>query len=308
MTKNSLQNFLLLIALGFCWGPSFLFIRFAIAEVPPLTLVSLRLIPAALLLWLIVFASGEKPREYTQCWRHFLIMGFLSCVFPFACISASELSISSSLAAIINSTTPLFTAIGAHFLIGERLTQSKILGILCGFLGILAVFVPSLLDQHNNSEWGALLVLLASISYAAAYLYTRTFLSHVPSMLGAASQVLAAALLVLPAALIFDHPWELAMPSLPALLGIAGLALFGTAIAFAIYYKLNKSAGPTYTSTSTLLFPAIAVLLGVLVLDEKLSWNIILGCFIIFTGLAIAHGFIKFPRKYQRTSEILKHE
>lgn len=304
MTKNSVRNFILLISLGCCWGPSFLFIRLAITEVPPLTLVALRLIPAALLLWLIVFASGEKPQKYISCWRHFLVMGFLACVFPFACISAGEQYISSSLAAIINSTTPLFTAIGAHFFIGERLTWSKILGILCGFLGILAVFVPALLSQHDNNEWGAFLVLFASISYAAALIYNRTFLAHVPSMLGAASQVLAAALIISPAALIFDRPWELAMPSFQAIMGICGLALFGTAIAFAIYYKLNKTAGPTYTSTSTLLFPAIAVLLGVLVLDEKLTWNILLGCLIIFTGLAIANGFIKFGARHRRPSEI----
>ncbi len=94
------------------------------------------------------------------------------------------------------------------------------------------------------------------------------------------------------------------MPSSQAIMGIAGLALFGTAIAFAIYYKLNKTAGPTYTSTSTLLFPAIAVLLGVLVLDEKLTWNILLGCMIIFTGLAITNGFIKFRLPERRSSEI----
>ena len=307
MTKNSMRNFILLISLGCCWGPSFLFIRLAITEVPPLTLVALRLIPAALLLWAIVIASGEKPKEYLKLWRHFLVMGFLACVFPFSCISAGELYISSSLAAIINSTTPLFTAIGAHFLLGERLRLNKILGILCGFLGILAVFAPALLSSHDNNEWGAFLVLLASISYAAGLLYTRTFLAHVPSMLGAASQVLAAALIITPAALIVDRPWEQPMPSLQALLGIGGLALFGTAIAFAIYYKLNKSAGPTYTSTSTLLFPAIAVLLGVLILGEKLSWNIILGCLIIFSGLAITNNLIKFSWAHRR-SEILKHE
>lgn len=303
-----MRNFILLISLGCCWGPSFLFIRLAISEVPPLTLVTFRLIPAALLLWLVVYASGEKPHKYIKLWPHFLVMGFLACVFPFACISAGEQYISSSLAAIINSTTPLFTAIGAHFFVGERLSWSKILGILCGFIGILAVFLPALINQHDNNEWGAFLVLLASVSYAAALLYNRTFLAHVPSMLGAASQVLAAVLLILPATLIFDRPWKLSMPSSQALMGIFGLALFGTAIAFALYYKLNKTAGPTYTSTSTLLFPAIAVLLGVLVLDEKLSWNIIWGCLIIFTGLAIANGFIKFPKFFHRSSEILKHE
>jgi len=304
MTKSSLNNFFLLISLGFCWGPSFLFIRLAISEVPPLTLVALRLIPAALLLWLIVFASGEKPKKYIEAWRHFLVMGFLACAFPFSCISAGEQYISSSLAAIINSTTPLFTAIGAHFIVGERLGFKKVLGILCGFIGILAVFMPALLNHNDHNEWGAFLVLLASLSYAAGMLYTRTFLTHIPSMLGAASQVLAAALIITPAALLFERPWEQAMPSFQAVMGICGLALFGTAIAFAIYYKLNRTAGPTYTSTSTLLFPAIAVLLGVLVLDEKLTWNIILGCMIIFCGLAITNGFIKFRLPQRRPSEI----
>jgi drug/metabolite transporter (DMT)-like permease len=293
MTKTSLRNILLLLALGFCWGPSFLFIRLALEEIPPFTLVTMRLAPGALLLWLVIFATKQPILSYLREWRHFVVMGFLACAFPFCCISAGEQFISSSLAAIVNSTTPLFTALAAHFFINERLTLNKILGICCGFVGILAVFIPALLNHSNNNEFGIFLVLLAAMSYAGGFLYSRKFVAHVPSLLGAAFQVSAACLLVTPLSFLLEKPLSMPMPSTKALMGIMGLAFLGTALAFVIYYKLTKEAGATYASTSTLLFPAIAVILGVVILKEELTLNILIGCPIIFIGLAIANNIIK---------------
>lgn len=293
MPSHKLRNLLLLLALGFCWGPSFLFIRLAIEEVPPFTLVAMRLWPGALILLLIAIFQGEKPWVHSKDWRHFLAMGLFASALPFSCISAGEQYISSSLAAIVNSTTPIFTAIGAHFLVGERLTWSKIFGIICGILGILTVFLPSLIGSSQNNEQGILLVLLASMSYAVGFLYSRKFLSHLPSMVCAVGQVLAAALIITPFSMFIEKGYELSLPSFTALFGIAGLAVFGTALAFTIYYTLSKTAGATYASTSTLLFPAIAVLLGIIVLGETLSWNVMVGCPLIFLGLAIANGIIR---------------
>lgn len=292
-----LKNFLLLMALGCCWGPSFLFIRLAIEEIPPFTLVALRLWPGALLLLLILLFKGEKLKGHFKDWHHFIAMGFFASALPFMSISAGQQYIPSSLAAIVNSTTPIFTAIGAHFLVGERLTWTKIIGILTGCCGIVAIFVPALLDNTEHNERGIFLVLLASLSYATGFLYSRKFLGHVPSMVGATAQVFAAALIVTPLAWLFEKPAAMPLPSFTALSGIAGLAVLGTALAFSIYYTLTKTAGATYASTVTLLFPAIAVMLGVGVLGERLSLNIIVGCPIIFIGLAIANGVIKLPSR-----------
>lgn len=293
MSSQKFRNLFLLLALGFCWGPSFLFIRLALNEIPPFTLVMLRLWPGFALLLIVAIFQGEKPLGYLKEWRHFLAMGLFASALPFSCISMGEQYISSSLAAIVNSTTPIFTAIGAHYLVGERLTWSKLFGISCGIFGILTVFLPSLLDGAATNTQGIMLVLLASLSYAAGFLYTRKFLSHIPSMICAVGQVLAAAIIITPFSLFFENALELTMPSYKALLGIAALAVLGTATAFTIYYALAKSAGATYASTSTLLFPAIAVLLGIVVLDETLSVNVIIGCLLIFVGLAIANGIIK---------------
>ena len=294
-----IRNFLLLLALGFCWGPSFLFIRLAIEHLPPLTLVASRLWPGAILLCLLCLAKGEKPLTYLKEWRHFLVMGFFACAFPFSCISAGQQYIPSSLAAIINSSTPIFTALGAYYFLGERLGIIKITGISTGILGILAVFLPSFFDNGHQNELGMFLILLASMSYAVGFLYSRKNLAHIPSLVGASGQVLAAALLVSPLALFFEKPYELPFPPASAIFGISCLAILGTVFAFAIYYELTRSAGATYASTSTLLFPAIAVILGVVILGESLSWNIMLGCPLIFLGLAIANGILplSFSRK-----------
>ncbi len=125
-------------------------------------------------------------------------------------------------------------------------------------------FYAALLNQNDHNEWGAFLrASCLSLSYAAGMLYTRTFLTHIPSMLGAASQVLAAAQIITPAALFFERPWEQLCHLLRQLWALPAGAFWHGYSFCNLYYKLNKTAGPTYTSTSTLLFPAIAVLLGV---------------------------------------------
>jgi drug/metabolite transporter (DMT)-like permease len=203
------------------------------------------------------------------------------------------------LRAIINSTTPFFTVLGAYFILNEYLNKEKIIGIIIGFLGVLIIFFPSLFDNVNNTNenFAALLVLCASLSYAAAFIYIKKFLMHIPPIIAALSQLLGALVFVIPLALYYEQPLTMIMPSYKAIIGISGLTLLSTTLAFIIYFNLNKNAGPTYASMSTLLFPIIAIILGALILKEKLNLYNIIGALIVIIGLAIAHNLIKFNSK-----------
>jgi len=289
----SAKHYFLLLLLSFCWGPSFLFIKVAVQEIPPLTMVAGRVTMGAILLFALLKILGERLRPHWHAWPYMLVNAVFSAALPFFLISAGEESISSSLAAIINATTPMFTAMIAHFYIrGEHMHFMRGLGIALGFGGILLIFVPAMASVEDQSEWGAFLVLVASACYAIGVVNSKKNLTHIPSIAAACGQLILAAAILIPAALFFDAPQNMSMPSAKALGSVFGLALLGTATAFALFNYLAKETGANFVSSSTLLFPVIGVLLGWLVLGEELSWNAIGGSALIFLGLAIANGLI----------------
>jgi drug/metabolite transporter (DMT)-like permease len=291
------KHYFLLLMLGFCWGPSFLFIKVAVQEIPPLTMVAARVSTGAFLLFLLLKLRGEHLRPHWHAWPYMLVNAVFSAALPFFLISAGEKSISSSLAAIINATTPMFTALFAHFYIrGEHMHVLRALGIALGFTGILFIFLPAVASVEDQSEWGAFLVLVASICYAIGVINSKKNLTHIPSIAAACGQLILAAAILIPAAFFFDAPLSLPVPSFKAMASVFGLALLGTATAFALFNYLAKETGANFVSSSTLLFPVIGVCLGWLILGEELSWNAIGGSALIFLGLAIANGLIG-PRR-----------
>jgi drug/metabolite transporter (DMT)-like permease len=293
-----LHIFALIIALSLCWGPSFLFIKLAVVEIQPLTLVACRLLIGGLILWGIITVSGYKLWPYRSHIFHFFMMGIFSSGLPFFLISLTEIYITSSLAAIINSTTPIFTAILAHFFIAsDKINLNKGLGIIAGFVGILIVFMPNISGDSQVDFFGASLVLLAAISYAVGMVYSKKYFHGVPAIVCATAQLLAASVMLWPLALIFENPFSL-HPSPPAIFGIMGLSILGTATAFPVFYKISKIAGATALSTSSLLFPITGVFLGSLVLNEQISTHAYIGSAVIFSGLAIANGLININKIY----------
>ncbi len=288
------KNVLLLIILALCWGPSFFFIKIILEEIPTFTLVTLRLSIATCILYLIIKAQKKKLTPFLKYWKEFVIMGFFASALPFCLITYSETKIPSSLAGIINGSPPIFTAILAHiFLENEKMSFKKISGILVGFLGILVVFMPSILKGLDANITGISLVVIASISYSIAMVFSRKKLSHLPNLIGPIFQVMMGALIVLPFSIFVDKSYTLSIPSPKIITAIFSLAILGTVLSFTIYYVLLKTAGATYLSTSTLLFPFVSIFLGVVFLKETLGWNEYLGCSLILLGLTITNSLIK---------------
>ncbi|MDX1523491.1 MAG: DMT family transporter [Anaerolineae bacterium] len=287
-----------LIFLAALWGPSFLFIKVAVHDIPPLTLVVGRVGIAALLLYGVMRMQGRRLPKFGTVWKHFAVMALVQNAFPFALFNWGEQYIDSALAAILNGTTPLFTIILAHFFVADdRLTVGKALGVIIGFGGLVALIGPSLVGGVQATTLGLMAVVLASSSYGVALVYSRLNLRGLPPLVAPTAQLGLAALYMLPLSLIVERPFALPLPSLQAMLSLLALAALGTALAFVVYYRLIELADATSLSTVTYMVPVFGVILGVVVLNEQLSWNAYLGCALILLGVMTVNGVFRWRQR-----------
>jgi drug/metabolite transporter (DMT)-like permease len=284
------KNLLWLILLASLWGPSFVFIKIAVQEIPPLTMVVGRVGAAAIILLIILRLQGRRLPPFGPIWKHIGVVAFVHNALPFTLFNWGEQYIDSALAAILNGTTPLFTIVLAHlFIADDRLSRRKAMGILVGFGGILMLIGPSILNGVQATTWGLLAVTIAAVSYGVAIVYTRLHLRGLPPLVAPAAQLALAALYLLPLSLVFEQPLNAGMPSWNAIAALLVLAVFGTALAFVVYYRLLERTSATYVSTVTYLIPIFGVVLGVLVLNEQLHWTAYLGCALILGGVTMVN-------------------
>jgi len=266
-----LKNFLLLILLAALWGPSFLFIKVAVAEIPPLTLVLGRVGIAAVLLTVFLLAQGKSLPRSRTVWRHLAIMGLIHNAIPFVLFGWGEQYIDSALASILNGTVPLFTIVLAHYFVADdRLTPAKLIGVLIGFAGLILLITPSFGDGLQGTTFGLVAVALACLLYGVAIVYSRNNLRGLPPLVAPAGQMIMATIYLLPLSLLVDRPFSLSLPTLPAIGSMLALGVLGTAVAFVVYYRLLETAPASYVSMTTYVIPVFGVILGVLVLNEEL--------------------------------------
>lgn len=283
---TKIKSILFLILCASCWGPSYLFIKLAVGQISPLTLVFLRVAIAFLILLLFCLWQKENVWKWKQYWKHFIVLGITLHALPFYLVNYGELFISSSLTGILNSFTLIFTAIFAHFF-GPHvpLTKNKLIGILLGLVGLTVIYLPLVLQKGVEDEFGALLIILACLSYGIGTVYARTYLKKIPSRVVLTAQLGMATAILLPLIIFWDRPYTLPFPSAQAIFAAIFLGAVGTAAGFACYYKVIQLAGATYASFAVLLIPVIAMALGFFVLHEQLTWNLYLGTFFILAGL-----------------------
>ena len=284
----ALRVWLWLLSLSVLWGGSFFFAKVALGELGPFTVVFVRVALAALALALIVPLRRDAP------WPAYFAMGFLNNALPFSLIFWGQTEIASGLASILNATTPLFTLVVAHFLTAdEKIDRIKIAALLTGLLGVVVLIGPAALIG-GAAPWAEAACLAAALSYAFAGVYGRRFrrMGIAPTE-AAAGQVTASAVLILPIMLIVDQPWLLpAPPSLTVCLALIGLALLSTALAYVLYFRILEAAGATNLLLVTFLIPVTAILLGALVLGERLEPRHFAGMALIGVGLALIDGRI----------------
>ena len=282
----------MLIVLSVLWGGSFFFVEVAVSELPTLTIVLVRVALAAIALWLFIVAAGIALPKSSAVWGSFLIMGLLNNVLPFTLIVWGQSHIASGLASILNATTPLFAVLVAGALLrDERITKRKSIGVVIGFLGTVVMIGPSALGGIGVHVTAQLAVLAAALSYAFAGVYGRRFKArNVHPVVVAAGQVSASALFLIPMVLVFDDPAGLDMPSTHTVMALVALALFSTAFAYVLYFKILASAGATNLLLVTFLIPVSAILLGTMVLGETLQIPHMIGMATIMIGLVAIDG------------------
>ncbi|GIL02082.1 MAG: ABC transporter permease [Alphaproteobacteria bacterium] len=291
-----LAEWAMLVTLSVLWGGSFFFVGVTVRELPPLTIVALRVAISAGVLWLACRAAGLAVPRQAQVWAAFLAMGLLNNAIPFSLIVWGQTQIASGLAAILNATTPLFTVVVAHFLTAdERMRWHRLAGVAIGLAGVAVMIGPAALAGFGLSILAQFAILGAALSYAFAGVFGRRFAAmRLSPMATAAGQVTASTAVLLPLALAVDRPWTLAMPGLPVWAALIGLAVLSTALAYVLYFRILAAAGATNVLLVTLLVPVSAILLGWLVLDERLEPRHFAGMALIGAGLAAIDG--RLPR------------
>ena len=282
----------MLITLSVLWGGSFFSIGVAVTGLPPLTIVTLRVGIAALVLWILLFFSGDKAPRSGSLWRAFFTMGFINNVIPFSLIVWGQTHIASGLASILNATTPIFTIVIAGLLLAdERLTTKKVVGIVIGFSGVTVMIGASSLKQLGTETMAQLAILAAAVFYGFSTTYGRRFKAMGLSPLQTATgQLSAATIMLLPLMFFIEQPYQLANPPVEVWLAVASLGVFSTALAFILFFNILSSAGATNVSLVTFLVPVTAILLGWLILDERLNYEHFLGMLLIGIGLAAIDG------------------
>jgi drug/metabolite transporter (DMT)-like permease len=292
--RSSQVDWLVFLALGLMWGSSYLFIKLAVDDFGTFTLVSLRLLVGAALLWVVIrLAHQPLPRE-RRMYGHLVVMAIVNITIPFLLITWAEQSVDSSLAAILTSPVPLFAIIlSALFLADEPIRVNGVAGLIVGFVGVIIITSPGL-TSGNSSITGELALLGAAFSYAVGAVYSRRNVRGLPPMIPAVFQVSFAAIIVSVFALLFEHPWT-ATPNAEAVFSILWLGIFGSGVAYLLVFRLFQHWGATRTTLIAYVIPPVGIVLGVLVLNEPIDARIIIGTALVVAGVGLVNS--KFGRR-----------
>jgi len=281
-------DWLRLCLLSLVWGGSFLFYRMLAGELPPLTTVLSRTLIGALAIVLFLRAEGTAIKVPRSQWPMLALLALINNVIPFTLYAWGETRVSAGVASIINATTPMFTVLVAALVFrNDRLGWGRLVGVICGMVGVAVVVGPDVLVGADSA--GEIACLLAPFCYSFGFQAAKRITGLAPPVL-AAAQLGSAALLILPAALIIDQPWSLPGLSLLGWVAVLGLAVLSTGFAYVIYFRVLASAGPTNLSLVTLLVPVSAMLLGWAVLGEAMAPRALGGMALIAAGLAAIDG------------------
>ncbi len=285
LVTSKAVDILLLIVLSTLWGASYTFIRVGVETIPPVTLIAARTLIAGLLLIVWMSVSGVAMPGSWVVWKRLFVQAFLNSVIPFTLIAWAEQYVEAGVATILNSTAPVFVFFVTWFLTKhEAVTTRKLVGVIAGLLGICLIIGFSALNGLGDQVLPQLAIVAATICYAGAAIYGRSFQGLSP-LVPAAGSLIAGAIVLIPISLIFDRPWAL-QPSFNSTAALLLLSVFSTAIAFVIYFRLVQTLGSVGTTSQAYLRVPIGVAIGAIFLGESLSPTIWMGLGCVVIGVA----------------------
>jgi len=274
----------LLLLLATLWGASYSFIKIGVATIPPITLIAARTLIAGLILIVIIRLRGLKLPTDALIWKRFLFQACLNSVVPFTAIAWAEQTTDAGLAAILNSTTPIFTFLITLLITRhEAVTSRRLFGVAAGLAGTCLIIGVQALAGLGNELWAQLAIVAATICYAGAAIFGRNFKGLDP-MIPAAGSLISGAVILIPLSLVIDQPWTLT-PSTHSLFALLDLAVFSTAAAFTIYFRLIQTLGSVGTTAQAYLRVPIGVGIGVIFLGERLTSTAWLGLVFVVIGV-----------------------
>jgi len=274
------------------WGLAFFLISIALRSFPPITLVTLRLLIGALVLFILMRWQGlSLPRE-PLWWWYFSMLAIQGNLLPFSLISWAETEIPSSQAGLIMALMPISTMVLAHYFVAhEKLTARRVTGVVIGFGGVVVLMGSQVTSGIGGvGLWAQLACVLATFSYAVNAVYVKR-LPKINGLVMGAGSLIAGSVLFVPVALVVDQPWTLQV-SLDSGLAIVALGFLATGLATWLYFNLINDCGPNFLSIINYLIPAISFAAGVLLLSEPAQLAKFLGLIVVFIGIAISQ-----PRK-----------
>lgn len=296
MRNQALVNWLLLLALGFIWGASFLGVSMALTGFGPITVAAIRIAIAAVVLTAISFKMGHglpttKTDTGRKIWRHAFGMALFTNAIPFSLLSLAQLHVTSGYAGITMAVVPLLVLPLSHFFIpGERLSPQKTFGFGVGFIGVVVLIGPAQIlasGGGNIENIARIICVLASCCYAIGSIITR-LAPNGPQMAFSSAALLIASILLIPVALYYEGIPT--MPNQSALFGVLYLGLFPTALATVILVYVIKAAGPPFLSLVNYQVPVWAVVIGMVVLNETLPGQFVWALGLILIGLGVSQA------------------
>jgi drug/metabolite transporter (DMT)-like permease len=283
------KHWIAFIALGIIWSSSFLWIKIGVQEAGPTSLVAFRMLFGVLSAATVAFIQKDKWPRDLKTWGMYAILGPASLAIPIFLISWGEQTIDSAVASILNATVPLFTLIIAHFYLhDDKMNPQKVTGLLIGFAGIVILLSKDLFVSAHNSAIGQAAVILAALFYAGSAVWARKVTQHVDGAVRAAAPLLTATLFMWAVAPFIETPFRI--PALPITwVAALWLGVLGSGIAMVLNYYLLHEIGPTRTTMVTYVFPPGGVILGVIFLNEQLSWQLFAGAVLIIASLVVVN-------------------
>ncbi|MFB7139078.1 DMT family transporter [Gottfriedia sp. NPDC056225] len=283
-----LKDGMALFSLAALWGASFLFIRIASPVFGPFLTIQARVTFASIALVLYLVFT-KKSLHFKKRWKQFLIIGMLNAAIPFTLIAISTLYLTASMSSILNSLTPLFTALVVWIWMKESLSMRKWLGIVIGVIGVILLVGWSSIPFTFDVKIAVGLAVLSTISYGLAGVYAKKAFIGVPPISLAAGQQIGASIILLPFTLL-NLPTSTINVTILAILSVIGLALFCTSVAYLLYFYLIESVGPTKTLNVTFLIPVFGMIWGALILKEHISLGMLFGFIVILCGVFLISG------------------
>lgn len=285
MKHNLAIELSLLGVLALLWGSSYLFVKIAVTEIPPITLIAVRVSGAAIVLLALVWIKRENLPTDASTWGALLLQSFLNSIGAWTVLAWGQQFVDSGLAAVLNSTAPIFIffitlLITRH----EALHIGRLIGACLGIAGVILIVGTEALDGLGQDILGQAAVLLGAFMYAVAAIYGMRF-HHLSATVVAACTMLWATVWLVPLSLIIDQPWDL-RPSLTALMAAGALSILCTVVALLIYFRLLKTLGSMGTASQSYLRAGVGIILGIVILGEVVPPMLWVGVTLSLLGIA----------------------